>query len=796
MSFYQNIIISLRRFKTEKVSTLISLTGLVLALSIVTIVLVFILNELNYNSFYKNKDRIYRVLNYSKVENKYWATNPYQVGQLAKEKFSEVIAATHQYNVYGTQFQKNNEFIEEESVLGTDSSFFTVFGIKILQGNLHEFNEIKTHILVSNTMATKYFGRENPIGKPLKMKLDNQEYQMQIAAVFEDIPNNTSVKANFIVNTDIAFDHLEKNIISGGDSEVDRKSMKDAWTSVFFTNYLLINESASIPLFQEKLLKLGNEYSNSKKKYTLSAQALKDVYFKSGGYIDNHKTDSGDLKMLFVLGSIGFLILIVACINYLNLALAQAITRLKSFAVRKTFGASQKDILQQLLFDYCLLSLLALPFAIALAQVSLPFISELLGKSYSLQIDANFIAGFSILIALTIVTGLITAGATFLRFKQSQLTIMLKGTKAGQNQKFTLQKAMIVFQILIFIVLLSSTFVIQKQVNYAFTKDLGFAKDELVSVNIGDRNKDILKQKLLKIPSVKSVSSAMWLPPTSNHMYMGIKRFDRPDEDVSVSGLFVDYDFAKTMGIKILLGEDFQIEKHQSGVLVNQSAANALGLTDLIGKKTNFGIVRGLIADFHMFSLTDEIPPMLLALSPSSSKQMVIRISTNNIHNTIGQIRNTWESFEDEQAFDITFTDDALNELYQSEIQFSKTIGLLAFIAILIASLGLLGLSLFIGKQRIKEIGVRKANGAKTHEIIKMLNQDFSKLVFIAFIPACPVSWYVMNKWLENFAYRTELSWWIFALAGIVAMGISLLTVSWQSWKAAKKNPVESLRYE
>ena len=795
MSFYQNIIISIRRFRSEKVSTLISLTGLVLALSIVTIVLVFILNELNYNSFYKNKDRIYRVLNYSKVENKYWATNPYQVGQLAKEKFSEVIAATHQYNVYGTQFQKNNEYISEESVLGTDSSFFTVFGVKILQGDLHGFNEIKTHILISNSMAKKYFGRENPIGKPLKMKLNNLDYHMQVAAVFEDIPNNTSVKANFIVNTDIAFDDLEKNIITGG-NQVDRKSMKDAWTSVFFTNYLLLNESASIPLFQEKLLKLGNEYSNGKKKFTLSAQALSDVYFKSKGYIDNHKTDSGDLKMLFVLGSIGILILIIACINYLNLALAQAITRLKSFAVRKTFGASQNDILQQLLFDYCLLSLLALPFAIAMAQISLPIISELLGKSYALHIDSNFIAGFSILISLTLVTGLITAGATFLRFNQSHLTNMLKGAKAGQNQKFTLQKAMIVFQILIFIVLLSCTFVIQKQVNYAFTKDLGFAKEELISVSIGDRNKDILKQKLLKIPSVKSVSSAMWLPPTNNKMYMGIKRVDRPDEDVSVSGLFVDYDFAKTMGIKILLGEDFQIEKHQSGVLVNQSAANALGLKDIIGKKTSFGIIRGLIADFHMFSLKDEIPPMLLNLSPSSSKQMVIRISTSNIHNTINQIRNTWESFEGGEAIDLTFTDDALNELYQSEIQFSKTIGLLAFIAILIASLGLLGLSLFIGKQRIKEIGVRKANGAKTHEIIKMLNQDFSKLVFIAFIPACPVSWYVMNKWLENFAYRTELSWWVFALAGIIAMGIALLTVTWQSWKAAKRNPVESLRYE
>lgn len=795
MNFYQNTIISLRRFRSEKVNTLISITGLVLALSIVTIVLVFILNELSYNNFYKNNDRIYRVINYSKIENKYWATNPYQIGQLAKERFSEVIAATHQYNIHNIQIQKNNEYIEEESVMGTDSSFFAVFGVKILQGDLHGFDETRNHILLSSEMAKKYFGRENPVGKPLKMKLNNLEYHMQVTAIFEDIPNNTSVKADFIVNTDVAFDDLEKNIITGG-NKVDRKSMKDAWTSVFFTNYLLLKESVPTPLFQEKLLKLGNEYSNSTKKFTLSAQALNDVYFKSNGYIDNHKTDSGDLKMLFILGSIGVLILIIACINYLNLALAQAITRLKSFAVRKIFGASQKDILQQLIFDYCLLSILALPFAIAFAQLSMPIISEMFGKSYSLHIDANFMVGFCILVALTILTGLITASVTFLRFKQSQLTIMLKGAKAGQNQNFTLQKAMIVFQILIFIVLLSSTIVIQKQVKYAFTKDLGFAKEELVSVDIGNRDKDILKQKLLKIPSVKSVSSAMWLPPTSNKMYMGINRVDRPDEDVSLSGLFVDYDFVKTMGIKLLMGEDFQVDKHQSGVLVNQSAAKGLGLTDIIGEKTSFGVVHGLIADFHMFSLKEEIPPMLLNLSPLSSKQMIIRISTKNIHNTISQIKSTWESFEGGNPFEITFTDDALSELYKFEIRFSKIIGILAFIAILIASLGLFGLSLFIGKQRIKEIGVRKANGAKSHEIIKMLNKDFFKMVLIAFVPACPISWYIMNQWLQNFAYKTEFSWWIFALAGLIAMCIALLTVSVQSWRAATQNPVESLRYE
>jgi putative ABC transport system permease protein len=221
-----------------------------------------------------------------------------------------------------------------------------------------------------------------------------------------------------------------------------------------------------------------------------------------------------------------------------------------------------------------------------------------------------------------------------------------------------------------------------------------------------------------------------------------------------------------------------------------------LGIKDVIGTETSFGTVRGLIADFHMFSLKEEIPPMILNLSPSSGRQMIIRISTQNIPHTIDQIKNTWESFEGGDPFDITFTDDALNEIYESEIRFSKTIGILAFIAILIASLGLLGLSLFSGKQRIKEIGVRKSNGAKTIEIVQMLNQDFMKLVIIAFILACPIAWFIMKQWLQNFAFKTEMSWWIFALSGIIAMGIAIITVTWQSWRAARRNPVESLRYE
>ncbi|WP_025864018.1 ABC transporter permease [Prolixibacter bellariivorans] len=257
-----------------------------------------------------------------------------------------------------------------------------------------------------------------------------------------------------------------------------------------------------------------------------------------------------------------------------------------------------------------------------------------------------------------------------------------------------------------------------------------------------------------------------------------------------------DYHFAQTMGMHVLLGSDFDETRNSSGVLINQSAIKALGLKDIIGEKTAFGTVVGVVNDFNMYSLHQSITPMIIVLNPAMCREVAIRISTNNIPGTIGFLKKEWKASGGTTAFNFRFTDDALQDIYESDIRFSKIIGLMAVIAIFIASLGLFGLSLFLSRQRIKEIGIRKVNGAKVSEVMTLLNMDFIKWVGIAFVIATPMAWFAMNKWLENFAYKTSLSWWIFALAGILALGIALLTVSWQSWRAATRNPVEALRYE
>ncbi len=795
MNFRNSLQISLRRLKADKTNTLISLTGLILGLGIVAVVLVFGLNELSYNSSFSNRDRIYRVLNYNNNDANTWANTPFVIGEEAQNNFAEVESFVHQYNIANLEIKNNNEYIPEPDMICTESNFFDMFGVKILQGSLTDFDKTKGKIVLSKKLSQKYFGAENPVGKQLNVRYKGQEFPMQVAAVFNDIPQNSTIKASLIASIDFGMEHLQANIQSTGISP-DEKSFREAWQGVFFTNFLLLKSGVDKQTFEAKLLQLGKEKSTELNKLALSIQPLTDIYFGSEKIVDNNRKEQGNFSMLLILGFIGVLILIIACINYLNLASAKAMSQVKTYAVRKVCGAHRKSIIGQMVFESTLISLLALPFAVLVAWISLPFLSEMLGKDYSIEMTHQMVLSFSLLALITIITGALSGSIVSVNASRFGLVNVLKGNKMDGNKKHYTRKAMVVFQIAVFISLIATMFLVQKQVHYAFNKDLGFAKEGLIRVPLGDHNLELFKQEISKNPNILSASGTLWMPPSDNKMYMSVPKVSNHDEQVKVNGLFVDYGFAETMGMKIIMGSDFDKEKINSGVLVNESAIQTLGLTDILGEQTTFGPVVGVVSDFNMFSLHEAITPMIIGLNPGMSQNIAIRLRTGNLPKTIDFLKETWANTGGTTAFNFEFTDDILNEMYESDIRFSKTIGLLAIIAIAIASLGLFGLSLLMSKQRIKEIGVRKVNGAKISEIMNLLNGDFVKWVSIAFVVATPLSYMAMNKWLESFAYKTNVSWWIFALAGVLALGIALLTVSFQSYKAATRNPVDALRYE
>ncbi len=795
MSLKNNLIVSLRHLKADKTNTFISVTGLILGLGIVAVILVYVLNELSYDASFANNDRIFRVLNYSKNDNNTWANTAYIIGETAKERFAEVNDYAHQYNIGNIEVKKNTEFIPESDMICTESSFFSMFGVEILQGSLDDFNDTEGQILLSKTMAEKYFGTDNPLGKILTIRYEGKESDMEVVAVFRDIPQNSTIKAGLVANSDYGIKHLADNITTNG-ALPDEKSYREAWTGVFFTNYLLLKDGTDVAALDAKLKEMGKEFETENTDINLSLQALGDIYFGSETIVDNNRREQGNMSMLFVLGFIGILILLTASINYLNLASAKAMSQVKTFAVRKVCGAHRKSIIGQMVFESTLITLIALPFAIIAARLALPYLSDMLGKDYAIEMSAQIAVSFTILALITLATGILSGSIVSFRASQFGLVNVLKGNKVDSGNKQYARKAMVVFQIAIFIALISSMLLVQKQVRYAFSKDMGFAKEGLIRVPLGDHNLDLYKEEITKNPNVLSASGTLWMPPSDNKMYVTIPKVSNRTEMVKVNGLFVDYGFAETMGMKIIMGADFDKEKNNNGVLVNESAIETLGLTDILGEKTAFGTVVGVVSDFNMFSIHEAITPMIIGLNPGMSQNVAIRLRTENLPETINFLEQTWKKTGGTTTFTFDFTNDILEEMYEADIRFSKMIGLLAIIAILIASLGLFGLSLLMGKQRIKEIGVRKVNGAKVSEILSLLNKDFVIWVAVAFVFATPFAWFAMNKWLENFAYKTNLSWWIFALAGVLALGIALLTVSWQSWRAATRNPVEALRYE
>ena len=795
MKLSNNLKTGIRRLKADKINTTISISGLILGLGIVAVVLVYILNELSYNSSFANNERIYRVINFNENDNHIWASTPFVIAEMSKNRFAEVEDFTHQYNIGNIEVEKNNTFMPEPEMMCVESNFFKIFGVQVLKGSLTDFDETGNKILLSEKMAEKYFGTGNAIGQLLKIRYKGQESEMEVAAIYKDFPQNTSIKASLIGSIDFGLKHLADNITSNVEDQ-DENKFSEAWEGTFFTNYLLLKDKANIQDFEAKLKQLGNENSSDNHKFSLSLQPIKDIYFGSESIVDNNSKEKGNRSMLIVLGFIGVLILIIACINYLNLTTAKAMSQVKTFAVRKVCGASQKSIVGQMVFESILVSLLALPFALLAARYSLPIISEMLGKTYAIEISNKMTLSLLILIVLTIATGILSGVLVSIRSARFGLVNVLKGNKLKSGNNHYARNGMVIFQISIFISLFATMLLVQKQVRYAFNKDLGFAKEGLIRVPLGDQNLELFKQEIGKNPNVLSASGTLWMPPSNNKMYMSIPKVSNPDELVKVNGLFVDYGFAETMGMKIIMGSDFDKEKNNNGVLVNEAAIKTLGLTDVLGEKTAFGIVVGVVSDFNMYSLHEAITPMIIGLNPGMAQNIAIRLRTENLKETIADLKSVWANTGATSTFNFEFTDDILGEMYASDIRFSKTIGLLAVLAILIASLGLFGLSLLMSKERIKEIGIRKINGAKISEIVTLLNGDFMKWVGVAFLTAVPVAYFAMHKWLENFAYKTTLSWWIFALAGLLALGIALLTVSWQSWRAATRNPVEALRYE
>ena len=792
---------TIRYIFKNKLYSFLNIFGLALGLAAFIYIATYVSFETNFDQFHANANRIYRCVAFSKIGETLECIprSEYPLAEALKSEIPEVQTATRLFvneNIY-TRY-KDNKFIEKR-IWFADPNLFDVFDFKLVEGDKATALSNPNTILLTKRAVEKYFGNENPMGKSITLS-NNQNFQ--VTGVLENLPYNSHLQ----------FDLLASSLTLPESNRVDWGSFNNVYT------YVLAKEGVDPKIFEQKfetclqkyeeqvITKFINpsvkEYEKQGNYFKHKLQPLSDIHLNSS--FAKEATTYGNLRFLVILGITGILILVIACSNFINLTTATASKRAKEIGIKKIVGSMYKDIFFQVMSEIFVYCILALVLAVVLLSISLPVLNKYSGIVMTFDFFFNKM-GLLLIVFLPIMVTILAGIYPAFFINRFKLIETVKGKSNANNQKPWLRGSLVAVQFVIFIVLIFSTITINKQISLMRSQNPGFTKENVLVIKnmffLGNQMASF-KKEILNNPSAISASFASTIPSIDN---IEGNPFNSKGEKEKyfMDRMLVDADFLKTLDAKMIDGRFFSdnLKAETNNAIVNEQAAKLLGwsdsnekfLYDIISGK-DFQVI-GIVKDFHMESLRENARPIVIRTSESSN-YLAIRIQPGDIPKMLDQVKVQWEKFNSDAPFEYFFLDQSFDAQYKSEDKLSKIIGVFTLVAIAIACLGLFGLVSYTATQKTKEIGIRKVNGATITEILAMLNKDFVKWVTISIVIATPVSWYAMNKWLENFAYKTELSWWIFVLAGLLALGIALLTVSWQSWRAATRNPVEALRYE
>jgi len=795
--------ISFRNIIKYPIYSIINIFGLAIGLAAFLYIATYSFHEISFDSFHSKADRIYRVVSHVKMgETREDITrSELPLATAAKNDLPEVEASVRLYPEYNINTIYNEKKFIEPQIWYSDPNVFDVFDFKLLDGNPRIALSKPNTIILTVDAARKYFDNEDPIGKTLL--IGNKE-AYTVTGILAKIPENS---------------HLQFDMLASFSSLLFSRRVDD-WGNFDNTyTYIVVKEGVNIEEFEKKFDNAILKYEEAMlQKYA----GMTYAQFKSSGNYFIHKLQPlqcihlnstfseesktfGNIGFLIVLAITGILILIIACFNFINLSTARASLRAKEIGLKKVMGSMRKTIIYQVLTETFIYCSIALILSILLLIVTLPILnnySETIIKPYFFLNPLALLTIITIPIIVTLLAG--SYPAFYITSVKPIDAIKNKFRQVNYNS-FS-RGGLVTFQFIVFIIMVFSAIIIRKQINFLHKQNPGFAKENVIVVrNAYFLGNDLssFKTELLKIPSVISASYSTTLPAIDEFTGNPFGR-KGSDEKFLMDRMKVDCDFQKTLKVELKDGRFFSenIELEKQNAIINEEAAKILGWTDcndkILHDYNNGGNdlkVIAIVKDFHLTSLREKAKPLVMK-NTSTANYLALRVLPENLPTTVQSIKQEWENINQDASFEYFFLDQAFDAQYKSEDRLARIIGLFTVIAILIASVGLFGLVMFTANQRRKEISIRKINGAKVTEVLTMLNFDLIKWVTVAFIIACPIAWYAMYKWLEGFAYKTELSWWIFAVAGAVAMIVALLTVSWQSWRAATRNPVEALRYE
>ena len=808
--------IAIRNLFKDKFYAFINILGLSIGITSCLLIVLYVAEELNYDKFHTDADRIYRVVAKARMsENEVldFVGTPAPMAEEFKNAIPEIEAITRLHSL-GMVFNHNENVYKEDHLMYADSTFFDVFDYKLLQGNRKGSLTEPNSIILTEDMAIKYFGIDAlDNGSILGSFLKANGKVFKITGIIENIPGNTHLTFDMLVSMSTYPEALTTN-----------------WLSMNYFSYLKLREGVTIPDIEDKVtdivvekvapqamayLKLPKEAFKDRasvnKTFHFIFQPVSSIHLYS--HFRGEIGTPGNISYIYIFSAIAIFIIIIACINFMNLATARSSKRAMEVGVRKTLGSSKGKLVGQFMLESMFFSIIAMVIALGLTETfRIPF-SNIAGKSISFNVfEDPWI--FILIVGLTLIIGLLAGSYPAFYLTKYKPVEVMKGALRSGTKSSWFRSSMVVFQFVISISLIICTSLVYKQMDYISNLNVGFNKENVIVISnawsLGN-NMEAFKWELINHPDVQNASYTYCVPSKSFNSTLTKAEGDL-EVDHQIFTNRADYDFLETMGMETVSGRNFSrdMTSDSSAVLVNEAAVKALGWSNgdpeealgkyiemmhgKLGSRVKYNVI-GVIKDFNYESLKSEIRPLAVFLF-RKAYYLTVRIKSDNIPQTLNMLESKWKGMATDAPFEYSFLDQSFEELYQAEQKLGQIFGIFTTMAIFIACLGLIGLAAYTAEQRTKEIGIRKVMGASVPNVVTMLNKEFIKLVAIAIIIASPIAWYLMQKWLSNFVYKTEIGVWPFIFAAVLAIVITMITVGYQSLKAALANPVNSLKTE
>jgi len=791
--------IAFRNLLKNKAYSVINIGGLAIGMACFLLIALYIQNELSYDHYHEKGENIYRVIHQRNSEDAdTWVWGNAPIGPALKSDFPEIVEKVQFSGRSDILLTYEENSFQESECFYVDATVFDVFSWPLIYGDSKTALETPYSIVLTETTAKKYFGNQNPVGKTLEGiggRANDGTYT--VTGVMADVPSNSH----------FSFDVL----MSMGSFYQSRPEIFEWWGYVDFYTYLLVSDNFDQKGFQSKTPAFLDKYlgtRDAEQYYNFYLESLHNSYLHSEAVRQPGIT--GSLSNLYIFGCIGLFLLAIACINFMNLSTARSLERSKEVGVRKVIGASRKGLMYQFLGESFVLVLLASVLGLVLAFLALSWMTDFTGKEFNIE-DILNVPTLLLYMGMVLLTGLLSGSYPALVLSGFKPISVLKGAFKNSPSGTRVRKGLVVFQFSLSIALIASTVLVYNQLQFMMDKDLGFDQERQLILDFnwdGEvlNNLEAFKNRFKAHPDIASVSVSRTVPST--HFPSAGTTVETPNGEMKYFEPFVfevDEAFVPHFNIKTIAGRTYSKEFATdtiSSLVINAAAAKSFGYAnpnDIVGKKFQQwgreGNIIGVVDDFNYISLHSEVAPLTLRYLPVG-RYFSLKIQSDNLQRTIIEIREIWIQMAPHRPFMYKFLDTAFNEQYQADIKFRKLFMLFSLLAIGIACLGLLGLATYSAMQRTKEIGIRKVLGAKATHIVTLLSKDFIKLVVIAIFIATPFSWYAMNQWLNAYAYKIDIQWWIFAISGSIAILIAIATIGFHAFKSAMSNPVKSLRTE